>query len=81
MRKYPFWTLRLLLHGVISGTIDGTFMGGIRHQRPAEGEVDYALDQRNRSELSDKIIATVEPLRAKIISGEIIVPNAVSLPR
>ena len=43
--------------------------------------VDYALDEHNRSELSDEIIATVESLRTKIIAGEIVVPNEVSLPR
>ena len=66
---------------VINETINGTFMGGIRYLGLAEGGVDYALDEHNRSELSDEIIATVESLRAKIISGEIVVPNEVSLPR
>ena len=69
------------VYGVISETIDGTFIGGIRYLGLAEGGVDYALDEHNRSELSDEIIATVESLRAKIISGEIVVPNEVSLPR
>ncbi len=69
------------VYGVISETIDGTFMGGVRYQGLADGGVDYALDEHNRSELSDEIIATVESLRAKIISGEIVVPNEVSLPR
>ena len=69
------------VYGVISETIDGTFMGGIRYLGLADGGVDYALDEHNRSELSDEIIATVESLRAKIISGEIVVPNEVSLPR
>ena len=69
------------VYGVISETIDGTFMGGIRYLGLADGGVDYALDEHNRSELSDEIIATVESLRAKIIAGEIVVPNEVSLPR
>jgi basic membrane protein A len=69
------------VYGVISETIDGTFMGGIRYLGLAEGGVDYALDEHNRSELSDEIIATVESLRAKIIAGEIVVPNEVPLPR
>jgi len=69
------------VYGVISETINGTFMGGLRYQGLADGGVDYALDEHNRSELSDEIIATVESLRAKIISGEIVVPNEVSLPR
>ena len=69
------------VYGVINETINGTFMGGLRYQGLADGGVDYALDEHNRSELSDEIIATVESLRAKIIAGEIIVPNEVSLPR
>ena len=66
---------------VINETINGTFMGGIRYLGLAEGGVDYALDEHNRFELSDEIIATVESLRTKIISGEIVVPNEASLPR
>ena len=69
------------LYSVINETINGAFTGGIRYQGLADGGVDYALDEYNRSELSDEIIATVESLRAKIISGEIVVPNEVSLPR
>ena len=69
------------VYGVINEAVDCTFMGGIRYQGLADGGVDYALDEHNRSELSDEIIATVESLRAKIISGEIVVPNEVSLPR
>ena len=69
------------VYGVINEAVDGTFMGGIRDQGLADGGVDYALDEHNRSELSDEIIATVESLRAKIIAGEIVVPNEVSLPR
>ena len=69
------------VYGVISETIEGTFMGGIRYQGLADGGVNYALDEHNRSELSDEIIASVESLKAKIIAGEIVVPNEVSLPR
>ena len=69
------------VYGVINETINGTFMGGLRYQGLVDGGVDYALDEHNRSELSDEIIAAVESLRAKIISGEIVVPNEVSLPR
>ena len=69
------------VYGVINEAINGTFMGGLRYQGLADGGVDYALDEHNRSELSDEIIATVELLRGKIIAGEIVVPNEVSLPR
>ncbi|MYE90922.1 BMP family ABC transporter substrate-binding protein, partial [Candidatus Poribacteria bacterium] len=69
------------VYGVINEAINGTFMGGNRYLGLADSGVDYALDEHNRSGLSDEIIATVESLRAKIISGEIVVPNEVSLPR
>ena len=69
------------VYGVINETINGTFMEGLRYQGLVDGGVDYALDEHNRSELSDEIIATVESLRTQIIAGEIIVPNGVSLPR
>lgn len=69
------------VYGVIKETVYGTFMGGIRYLGLADAGVGYAYDEHNRSELSDEIIATVESLRAKIISGEIVVPNEVSLPR
>ncbi len=69
------------VYEVINETIDVTFMGGIRYLGLADGGVDYALDEHNQSELSDEIIATVESLRAKIITGDIVVPNEVSLPR
>ena len=69
------------VYSVIDETITGTFMGGIRYLGLADGGVDYALDEHNRSELSDEIIAAVESLKARIIAGEIVVPDEISLPR
>ncbi len=54
------------------------------HNRPSTltgSFVDYALDAHNRPHLSDEIITKVEALRSQIISGEIVVPSEVTLPR
>ena len=66
---------------IIQETVEGNFMAGARYFGIADGGVSYAVDEHNQPLLSDDIIATVESLMAKIVSGEIIVPNTVSLPR
>lgn len=57
------------------------FMAGIRYFGLEDGGVSYAVDEHNQSLLSDDIIMSVESLKAKIIAGEIVVPDTVSLPR
>ena len=66
---------------IIQETAEGNFMAGVRYFGIADGGVSYAVDEHNRPLLSDDIIATIESLKAKIVSGEIVVPNTVSLPR
>ena len=66
---------------IIQETVEGNFMAGIRYFGIADGGVSYAVDEHNQSLLSDENIAIVESLKAKIIAGEIVVPNTVSLPR
>ncbi len=66
---------------IIRETADGNFMAGIRLFGIAEGDVSYAVDGHNQPLLSEDILETVESLKAKIIAGEIVVPNTVSLPR
>ena len=66
---------------IIQEAVDGNFMAGVRYFGIADGGVSYAVDEHNQSLLSDDIIATVESLKAKIIAGEIVVPDTVSLPR
>ncbi|MYK20077.1 BMP family ABC transporter substrate-binding protein [Candidatus Poribacteria bacterium] len=66
---------------IIRETAEGNFMAGIRLFGIADGDVSYAVDEHNQPLLSDDIVETVESLKAKIISGEITVPNTVSLPR
>ena len=66
---------------IIDETAEGNFMAGIRYFGIADGGVSYAVDEHNQPLLSDDIIAIVESLKAKIIAGEIVVPDTISLPR
>ncbi len=66
---------------IIRETVEGNFIAGPRYFGLENGGVYYAVDEHNRSLLSDDIIATVESLKAKIIAGEIVVPDTISLPR
>ena len=66
---------------IIREAVEGSFMAGVRYFGLEDGGVSYAVDEHNQSLLSDDIIATVESLKAKIIAGEIVVPDTVSLPR
>ena len=66
---------------IIRETAEGRFVAGVRYFGLEDGGVSYAVDEHNRSLLSDDIVATIESLKAKIIAGEIVVPNTVSLPR
>ncbi len=66
---------------IIQETVDGNFTTGTRYFGLEDGGVSYAVDEHNQPLLSDDIIAKVESLKAKIIAGEIVVPNTVSLPR
>jgi basic membrane protein A len=66
---------------IIREAVESNFMAGIRYFGIADGGVSYAVDEHNQPLLSDEDIATIEALKAKIIAGEIVVPNTVSLPR
>ena len=66
---------------IIQEAAEDNFMAGIRYFGIVDGGISYAIDEHNQPLLSDDIITTVESLKAKIIAGEIVVPNTVSLPR
>ena len=66
---------------IVQETAAGNFMAGVRYFGLEDGGVSYAVDEHNQSLLSDDIVETVESLKAKIIAGEIVVPDTVSLPR
>ena len=71
----------------IKAAIEGTFEGGIEvfglDRTVTIGDVTYsgvgyALDKYNQDLVSDEMIARVEEAKAKIISGEIVVPTQVT---
>ena len=62
---------------IIRETTNGNFMAGVRYFGLEDGGVSYAVDEHNQSLLADDIITTVESLKAKIIAGEIVVPDIV----
>lgn len=66
---------------IIREALEDRFMGGIRYFGLEDGGVYYAVDEHNRDLLSDEILERVESLKSKIIAGEIIVPETISLPR
>lgn len=66
---------------IIQETVEGEFTPGIRYFGLADDVVNYTVDEHNRSVLSNEIIQRVESLKAQIISGEIVVPDKIDLPR
>ncbi len=66
---------------VVRETVAGDFMPGIRYLGLEEGGVNYTLDEYNAPLLSAEMVTTVESLKAGVISGDIVVPTTVSLPR
>ena len=57
---------------------DGSWKPGIEVLGLAEGGVDYALDEHNAALISDEMRAAVEAARLAIISGEIVVSDAMA---
>lgn len=60
--------------------VDGKFKGGtVLVYGLKEKGVDYAMDNNNKGLISDANLKLVEDLRAKVISGQIVVPNFMEL--
>ena len=66
---------------VITETAAGTFIEGARYLGLEDGGVSYAVDEHNQSLFTDQILNRVEALRAQIVTGEIVVPDQITLPR
>ena len=60
---------------VIGETVEDNFMAGVRYLGLEDGGVSYAVDEHNEALLSAEILEKVKSLKAKIIAGEIVVPN------
>ena len=60
--------------------VDGKFKGGtVLVYGLKEKGVDYAMDDNNKGLISDANLKLVEDLRAKVIAGQIVVPNYMEL--
>lgn len=66
---------------IIQETLDNNFLPGIRYFGLEDDIINYTLDEYNQHLISDEIISKIESIKLKIISGEIIVPNTIEVPR
>lgn len=63
-------------YDMIKSVVDGTFKGGeVKYYGLAEDGVSAAMDEFNKGLISDDVLAEVDGLKAKLLSGEIVVPN------
>jgi basic membrane protein A len=61
---------------LIKSVADGTFKGGaVKFYGLAEDGVEAAMDQCNKGLISDAVLKEVDDLKAKLLSGAIVVPN------
>jgi len=63
------------VYSTVKECIERDFRGGIREYGLAENGVSYAVDEHNEHLITPAIIARVEELKTRIISGEIDVPE------
>jgi basic membrane protein A len=67
-------------YDIIKLVYDGKFKGGtVVNYGLKEKGVDYAMDQYNKGLISDATLKLTEEYRAKVISGQIVVPNYMEL--
>ena len=64
------------VYATIKTAYEGSFSGGLKELGLAEDGVGYAVDEYNQSLITEEMTARVEEARAKIISGEIVVPKS-----
>lgn len=70
----------LLAYDIVKSVVDGSFKGGAnRLYGLKEGGVEAAMDDNNKGLISDAALAKMDELKAKVISGEIVVPNYIEL--
>jgi basic membrane protein A and related proteins len=56
--------------------VDGSFKGGVvKFYGLAEDGVEAAMDDCNQGLISNAVLNEVDGLKAKLLSGEIVVPN------
>ena len=70
----------ILAYDIVKSVVDGTFEGGVNKQYGLrEGGVEAAMDDNNAGLISEETLAIMAELEAKVISGEIVVPNYIEL--
>ena len=63
-------------YDMIKSVVDGKFEGGkVLYYGLKEGGVAAAMDQYNKGLIAPDVLKMVDDLKAKVISGEIVVPN------
>lgn len=70
----------ILAYDIVKSVTDGSFKGGVNKQYGLkEGGVEAAMDDNNKGLISEATLKTMDELKAKVISGEIVVPNYIEL--
>ena len=70
----------VLAYDIVKAVVDGTFKGGVNKQYGLkEGGVEAAMDDNNKGLIADATLKTMDDLKAKVVSGEIVVPNYIEL--
>lgn len=70
----------VLAYDIVKSVVDGTFKGGVNKQYGLkEGGVEAAMDDNNKGLISEAALAKMDELKAKVVSGEIVVPNYIEL--
>ena len=67
--------VEISIYETIKSVQEGNFSGGRKDYGLKEGGVEYIVDDVNRELLPDKILKQIEAFKAKIISGDIVVPH------
>jgi basic membrane protein A len=63
-------------YDMIKSVVDGKFQGGVvKYYGIAEDGVSAAMDDNNKGLIADPVLKDVDGLKAKLLSGEIVVPN------
>lgn len=63
-------------YDMIKAVNDGSFKGGeVKYYGLAEDGVSAAMDEYNKGLIADDVLKDVDGLKAKLLSGEIVVPN------
>ncbi|MDX2095399.1 MAG: BMP family ABC transporter substrate-binding protein [Alphaproteobacteria bacterium] len=63
------------VYDTLKNSHDGSWSAGVKYLGIKEGALDYAVDQNNRSLISEKLIEEVATAKDAIISGKIVVES------